>query len=120
MQSNEIEIIVYTYLFEPSDELADLANKLGYGTCFNPKFCSDERAVSFVKERLTGHLNIYPGKETDKTRIGYSGFAQIVKVDPARKWRLVPCYNVCIGYQKVEYVDISVDANGRVSIISVK
>lgn len=115
-----MKVLVYSAAFLPDDEFINFALSRGYSDINDPAFCSDSETIKFVEERLTGRCNIYLGRPDNNFRIGYAGFAQILEVDPNRTWQLRPNYSVCIGYVDVEYIDINVDQNGRVSITKAK
>ncbi|MCQ2748739.1 MAG: hypothetical protein MJ246_01675 [Clostridia bacterium] len=112
-----MKILIYSGGFMPPYELIDFAIANSYESIYDPAFVSDPRTIEFVEARLQKPYDIYRGKPSTRYRIGFAGFAQIVEVDPTRTWRLADDYSKCIGYQRVEYVEVVVDQNGRISVL---
>ena len=111
-----MKIVIYSGGFMPPDELIELASANSFSSIYDPAFVSDPRTIQFVEDRLTKPYDIYRGRPSNKYRVGFAGFAQIVEVDPSKTWRLRDNYSVCIGYREVEYVEVVVDPNGQVSV----
>lgn len=109
-----MKIIIYSSGFEPPIELVELAEKRKFSSIYDPRFVCDDEAVQFVESKLTTSHKVYLGRPNNKYRIGYAGFAQIIDVDPTRNWILVEDFKECVGYQKVQYVEIITDQNGKV------
>ena len=115
-----MKVVIYTDGFVAPDELIVFAVVNSFDSIYDPAFVSDPRTIEFIEARLQKPFDVYIGRQSNKYRTGFAGFAQIVEVDPNRTWILKDNYSVCIGYQEVEYVDVVVDKNGKVSIKKAK
>lgn len=115
-----MKAILFPYWFEAPDELNEFCKSIGYD---NPDYSNnydlmfDGRVVEFCEQRLSPlwNENVYKGRKSSKFRVGFAGAGHIREIDITRKWRLK--YNN-VDAPIVDYVDVSVNDYGMVSVIS--
>lgn len=109
-----MKAIIFSKWFQPSDELVEFCNSIGYRDIVNYSnnfdLMFDSRVVEFCEQRLTPLWDeqVYRGKENRKFRCGFAGSGYIRDIDTTRKWRLK--YNK-VNAPIIDYVDVYVNTN---------
>lgn len=115
-----MKAIIFPYGFKAPDELNEFCESIGYKNLnysSNYDLMFDSRVIEFCEKRLSKLWGeeVYKGRETYEHRCGFAGAGYIRDIDTTRKWRLK--YNH-VDAPIIDYVDITVNDYGYVSIIS--
>ncbi len=116
-----IKAIIFSRWFEPTDELKNFCKSIGYNTNdyssdFNLMF--DPRVVRFCESKLSSLWNeqVYKGRKSDKSKIGFAGAGYIREVDITKKWKLK--YNQ-VDAPIIDYVEACCNEYGYLVVKSI-